>query len=274
MLNPDGVARGYWRQDTRGVNLNRVYDAPDPVLHPTIYAAKLAVKHEHARNKLVIYTDLHAHVSKRGCFVFGNTFQNPLNQAEQILLPKLISLNCVNFGLPDCGFNDSNNNKKDLRGDSRAGSSRATFSRETGLLYCFTLEGNYTTGQRINTLQSRYNFLSGKKLKTNPPIKDTSSDFYKTRKIPIYTSEVYRDVGASFCTAILDLYEINPVSRICKGGEIGLATAVNAIRDEILRDLTKPTTIKSIKKKSKTFGPTFELVLAPDEETKEDGLLL
>lgn len=151
-LNPDGVNRGYWRHDTRGVNLNRVYDNPDPQLHPTIYASKLAVKHEHERGKLVIYLDLHAHATKRGCFVFGNTFANPFHQAEQILIPKLMSLNCCNFGLIESNFNDSTNNKKDKAGDSRSGSSRATFSRETGLLHVFTLEGNYCTGQRINTL--------------------------------------------------------------------------------------------------------------------------
>mmetsp|Transcript_21725 Transcript_21725/g.3593 ORF Transcript_21725/g.3593 Transcript_21725/m.3593 type:complete len:91 (+) Transcript_21725:656-928(+) len=37
MLNPDGVYRGYYRTDTNGVNLNRVYKNPDPYLHPTIY---------------------------------------------------------------------------------------------------------------------------------------------------------------------------------------------------------------------------------------------
>ena len=172
-----------------------MYDNPDPVLHPTIYAAKLAVKHEHNRGKLVIYTDLHAHSTKRGCFVFGNTFSNHFHQAEQILLPKLLSLNCVNFGLLESKFSDAENNKKDKSGDSRAGSSRATFSRETGLLHVFTLEANYATGLRINTLQSRYDYAKGKKLKKDLPIKDTSSEFYKLRKIPIYTAEVFRDVG-------------------------------------------------------------------------------
>ena len=76
ILNPDGVVRGYWRNDTQGLNLNRVYSEPDPVRHPTIYACKQAIMHEYHKQKLHIYTDLHAHATKRGCFVFGNTIAN------------------------------------------------------------------------------------------------------------------------------------------------------------------------------------------------------
>ena len=40
VLNPDGVARGYWRTDCNGTNLNRKYEDPDKELYPTIYFTK------------------------------------------------------------------------------------------------------------------------------------------------------------------------------------------------------------------------------------------
>jgi hypothetical protein len=47
LLNPDGVKRGHYRTDQRGVNLNRVYLDPSPELHPTIFAAKSLIAYHY-----------------------------------------------------------------------------------------------------------------------------------------------------------------------------------------------------------------------------------
>ena len=72
-LNPDGVARGYWRFDTNGCNLNRQYEFPSLTRHPTIFAAKNSILRDHKRRNLKMYIDFHAHMTKRGCFVYGNS---------------------------------------------------------------------------------------------------------------------------------------------------------------------------------------------------------
>lgn len=40
MLNPDGVINGNYRTNLSGSDLNRRWNCPDPVLHPTIYYTK------------------------------------------------------------------------------------------------------------------------------------------------------------------------------------------------------------------------------------------
>lgn len=164
-LNPDGVARGQWRFDTNGVNLNRQYTDPSVVNHPTILAAKNAVLKSHGSGRLKMFVDFHAHCSKRGCFIYGNTSDDSTQQAEAKLIPKLMSLNSVNFDFRSSCFADAKNNVRDWQGEGRCGSSRAVIHRATDSNpLVFTLEANYAKGKNINNLKYRYDISKDKLL--------------------------------------------------------------------------------------------------------------
>lgn len=76
LVNPDGVARGSWRFDTNGINLNRRYVDPDQQSQPTIAAVKEEILKEHQRGNLKLFVDFHAHRVKRGCFIYGTKGKN------------------------------------------------------------------------------------------------------------------------------------------------------------------------------------------------------
>lgn len=196
MLNPDGVGRGHFRVDTRGVNLNRVYILPNIECHPSIYAARQVMlfhhcvathqdscplsqlsreqiqeafmqfdtalsasqlEHDdhgqdvhipsneiqqptlpkctcefsepiHRPDGLVLYTDLHAHSNRQGCFIFGNHFADPRKQMFSELFPKLCSLNSPYFDFHQCIFSERNMRTKE-------GSGRVAMYRATNLVH-------------------------------------------------------------------------------------------------------------------------------------------
>lgn len=205
MLNPDGVARGHYRTDSRGVNLNRFYIDPHSDLHPSVYAARSLLMYHHSNNQqesdeepksadkdkdkehswlrgysrsassshkkikigysthssctdhlscsdnawpsdpvtatyssgVALYVDLHAHASKRGCFMYGNYFKEESIQAECMLLPYLISANSVHFDFDHCLFSERNMrapDKKDVT-TTKEGSGRVALYKATGLIY-------------------------------------------------------------------------------------------------------------------------------------------
>ena len=129
-MTPDGVYRGYYRLDTQGMNLNRYYLDPSPELYPTTYAVKGVLKQMASYETLFMYVDFHAHASKKGMFMFGNSLKGD-DQVDNVLLARLMSLNCLNFDMTECSFSDKIMTKKDKKGDSREGTGRVAVYKDT-----------------------------------------------------------------------------------------------------------------------------------------------
>ena len=79
MLNPDGVANGYTRLDSNGLNLNAHYKKANQKT-PSIFSLKKLIKFLKKKKALHTYIDLHSHLTKRGIFFFGN----PINSKTYI----------------------------------------------------------------------------------------------------------------------------------------------------------------------------------------------
>ncbi|NXC46562.1 CBPC5 protein, partial [Penelope pileata] len=291
MLNPDGVLRGHYRTDSRGVNLNRQYLNPDAELHPAVYGAKAVLLYHHVHSRLLpgcpdwrtfvsplstsvlsarsanrcvpepplselekannrrntwgsargpgpspeppsapallilpeegagpplppeaiparhsglaYYVDLHGHASKRGCFMYGNSFSDENDQVENMLFPKLISLNSPHFDFTGCNFSEKNMYARDKRdGQSKEGSGRVAVYKALGIIHSYTLECNYNTGRSVHSIPGACHD-NGRASPPPPPAFPSK-----------YTVELFEQVGRAVAVAALDMAECNPWPRI------------------------------------------------------------
>lgn len=59
-------------------------------------------------SNIFLYIDLHGHASKKGIFMYGNYLPNTAEAVECMLLPRLMSLNCLHFHFDACVFSERN----------------------------------------------------------------------------------------------------------------------------------------------------------------------
>ena len=165
---------GHYRTNLLGMNLNRFYDAPEPKLQPSIFAAKkLAMTHAR-RGKLYLYLDLHAHANKRGIFLYGNHLPSLEAQVENVLFGELVSKHCKAFEPSSCNYSLKNMKSSDKhdRSKTKESSCRVAMYAATQIVHCYTLETNYNRGTKGHTF---------------------------------YTPKTWQDCGKACANAILDL---------------------------------------------------------------------
>jgi hypothetical protein len=166
MLNPDGCVRGNYRDDSRGVNLNRVYDYPQKQFHPTIYAVKkYIVDICAASGDIGFYIDLHGHANKPGCFLFANKSPSLEARNEIWNFGKKMKEYCPWFDLRECDFTADNGSSKsslytknssaslgekepktpsnDVFYKTKEGTARVAIQQATQCHHIYTFETNY-----------------------------------------------------------------------------------------------------------------------------------
>mmetsp|Transcript_16757 Transcript_16757/g.25168 ORF Transcript_16757/g.25168 Transcript_16757/m.25168 type:complete len:785 (-) Transcript_16757:204-2558(-) len=226
MLNPDGVYRGHFRMDQFGQNLNRHYLSPCARLQPSIFAVKALL--ELYAQHMAMYLDLHAHASKRGCFIYGNVLDSMEHQVQNQLFCRLIAMNSAHFDYEGCLFSKEHMQRVDP-GDAKSGltaegSGRVSTYLNHKIIHSYTLECNYNQSKFQNEVAPTDGDPGGKVV-TAPSAYNTHSEKY--------TPSIYAGVGRACMVAMLDLRGQNPCSRIPKSKVKTLQRIRQAVLGEV-----------------------------------------
>jgi cytosolic carboxypeptidase protein 5 len=200
MLNPDGVVRGHSRVDANGVDLNRMYRAPSRKRHPAPYSVMALLKSLNGR--VALFVDMHAHANKRGTFFYGNSMGG-VEQVENLLYAKLVSVNTPYLDFRSCNFSEANMFAVGKSGKGKDSSSRVVVYTEAGIVHGYTVETSHVMADALNPVVT---------------LVDAQGEHVeKVLQTPLqlaHTPATFGDTGRAMLVALLDLKNVNPVSRL------------------------------------------------------------
>jgi murein tripeptide amidase MpaA len=139
MLNPDGVIYGNYRCSLLGVDLNRKWEKPNRLLHPSVYYSKQLIRYMHTERRVVLFADLHGHSRRRNAFFFGCCYKNyeqegRMRNAQLRLVPLMCCQKNSLFRFKDCRFRIEKNKES---------TARVVVFKEFNILNSFTLEVSF-----------------------------------------------------------------------------------------------------------------------------------
>lgn len=213
MLNPDGVARGHYRQDQLNKNLNRYYSYPTREKQPTLFAIRQLIK----RFKTILYyIDLHAHNSKRGTFLIGNQLYGSFH-VQNLIFAKMLSMNTVHVDFNKCQFNSKvlasypvPVGKKAAK-MNKGGTARVAIHNLIGVTKCFTLEMSYNCSKAVTAEEVQLEKIKNPELiwETIPATNESPE-----HTVIWYTPPVFHRLAKDLLITILDCEKLNPASKL------------------------------------------------------------
>jgi len=146
MLNPDGVIYGKYRCSLLGCDLNRKWEKPNRLLHPTIFYSKQLIRHMHADRKVLLFADLHGHSRKQNAFFYGCCYKNyedegRVKNAQLRTMPLMCCQKSSLFSFKDCRFRIEK---------CKESTARVVIFKEFNIMNSFTLECSFF-GKELKT---------------------------------------------------------------------------------------------------------------------------
>lgn len=135
MLNPDGVLLGNYRTGLSGNDLNRQFQSPSSLLHPTIHSLKSLLTRLKRSHRLLAFLDLHAHSQQKSVFLYGPHY--PLHSVRYMkarILPRLICAQSPLYRYPACRFRNERSKRK---------AARLVIWKELKLTNSYTIEASF-----------------------------------------------------------------------------------------------------------------------------------
>ncbi|CAF4023873.1 unnamed protein product, partial [Rotaria magnacalcarata] len=193
---------------------------------------------------IAYYIDLHGHASKKGCFIYGNHLPDDEQHTDNVLFPKLISLNSPHFDFENCNFTIKNMYMKDKReGLSKEGSGRVALNKHFGILHSYTLECSYAVGKSCNSIAAAENESHGGRISPGTPFSLP----------PKFSIENYRDVGKACALAAIDILPgRNPFTRVSQSTFKTLHTLRDFLKHQIRQQRNRVANARNI---SSTIPP-------------------
>lgn len=131
MVNVDGVIYGNARCTLAGVDPNRIWVDPNPIMHPVVYALKEYIRKIQDITTVSLFLDFHGHSQKCGTFFYGCGSIDMRNA----IFPKIVSLSTIDVKFDECRWR--------IPGRGNMKTARHVVYKQFDIQFSYTIEASF-----------------------------------------------------------------------------------------------------------------------------------